>query len=59
MITTRRRTTQMLREWFSSLELGDRYRLVSLACCSNPNPQLYTDAAGNTYLRCANCMCRM
>lgn len=49
----------MLRDWFASLDLCDRNRLVSMACCSNPNVQMYTDADGQSYLRCANCTCKV
>lgn len=59
MIETPRRTTQMLRDWFASLDLSDRNRLVSMACCSNPNVQMYTDLDGKSYLRCANCTCKV
>lgn len=59
MIESPQRNLQMVREWFSSLAIRDRNRLVCMACCSNPNAQLYTDAQGNTYMRCANCMCKV
>lgn len=49
----------MLRDWFASLEVVDRNRLANMACCSNPNVQMYTDGNGVSYLRCANCACKV